>query len=502
MASTLTSESQHVNSPSRARPRVAVAGLVNLVGAGLGAVIGLLLAALVGRELGTEGAGTYFLVVAVFYVASQIGELGADTGLVRFVAAYDATGRGRAVPALIRSAVRPVILTSIAVTTVCAVAVVVDPDIVPVLPAWLVVVTAAICGASSLFALLLGVLRGYHDALSYPALQNISLPILRLAGVAAAIALGADASGAVLAWMLAVLPVVAIAAWLARKAVRRHVAGTDPAEADTREFWRFSAARGFSSAVEVSLEWADVIIVGALTSVESAGIYAVVTRCARIGEVVQQAARVVVAPSISAALARGERDTASDIYGSVAAAMVWLAWPFYAVGIVFAETILGLFGEGFAEGATALRILLIAMAIATAAGTAQSVLLMGGRSMWQLYDKTGALALNIVLNLILVPVWGIEGAAVAWATTLIVDTLVVVFQVQVLMHVRARVAPIAWASVLAIVVAGGGAWLGRSWCGESLHSVFGTTAVTALVYIAVGAVLRYQLGVRRLMELR
>ncbi len=42
------------------------------------------------------------------------------------------------------------------------------------------------------------------------------------------------------------------------------------------------------------------------------------------------------------------------------------------------------------SGATSLRVLAVAMAVATAAGAVQSVLLMAGRSSWQLADKTGA----------------------------------------------------------------------------------------------------------------
>ena len=46
----------------------------------------------------------------------------------------------------------------------------------------------------------------------------------------------------------------------------------------SRDFWSFSAARGVAAAVEILLEWADVLIVGALVSPRAAGIYAVATR--------------------------------------------------------------------------------------------------------------------------------------------------------------------------------------------------------------------------------
>ncbi|AWB91329.1 lipopolysaccharide biosynthesis protein [Aeromicrobium chenweiae] len=480
---------------------IAWAGAVNLVGGAAGSIVGLLLAAVVGRQLGTEGAGTYFLVVAVFMIVSNVTELGADTGLVRYVSAARATGRLADVPHLVRSAVRPVLVGGALVVVVVAAVVWTHPDLVEGLSSRFLVGAAVLAVLSSLIAVMLSISRGFGDVLTYPLLQNIALPVLRLVGVVVVVSAGGGVAAVLTAWMAPVPVVLVLATVVAVAMIRRRsgpVAGrvTDVARLRraSAEFWAFSATRGITAAVEILLEWVDVVIVAALTSPEEAGVYAVVTRCARAGEVIQQAARIAVGPQISAALARGAAGEAREIYGLVTAAMIWLAWPFFIVLAVFGDAVLTLFGPGFDAGWTSLATLAAAMAVATAAGTVQTILLMGGRSTWQLADKSGALVLNVVLNLVLVPIWGIEGAAVAWAVTIVVDTAVVAYQVQQLMGLRPHGRPLMVAAALSIGVVGSVCLAARLLLGSSVPVMLGTIAVAAGVHLAASFPLRHRLG--------
>lgn len=487
---------------------IAWSGAVNLAGGACGSVIGLVLAALVGRSLGASGAGSYFLIVAVFMIVSNVAELGADTGLVRFVSAAKATDRLHEVPPLVRSATRAVLMGGAVVVVLAAIWAWAEPARLAGMPRPFVVVAALLAAGSSMTAVMLSVSRGFGDVLTYPLLQSIALPLMRLVGVAAVVLAGGGTLAVLTAWLAPVPVVLAVATAVALTTLGRH---TGALRARTnrvanhrmaREFWSFSATRGVSSAVEILLEWFDVLIVGVLTSAEEAGIYAVVTRCARAGEVVQQAARIAVGPQISSALARRAVVEAREIYGLVTAAMVWLAWPFFFVLAVFGDAVLSIFGSDFVDGAGSLAILSLAMAVATAAGTVQTILLMGGRSAWQLGDKSAALVLNVALNLLLVPWWGIEGAAVSWAVTIVADTLLVVYQVQHLMGVR----PIGrqpWvAAALALCVVGVPLVIARLVLGSSIVTMLSVVAGVAVVYLAISWRLRHRLGLTRLIAHR
>ena len=59
-----------------------------------------------------------------------------------------------------------------------------------------------------------------------------------------------------------------------------------------------------------------------------------------------------------------------------------------------------------------------------------SVLLMAGRSWLSLRNSIVALVVNIALNVVLIPLYGIRGAAIAWAVAIVVRNLLPLFQVR------------------------------------------------------------------------
>ena len=69
------------------------------------------------------------------------------------------------------------------------------------------------------------------------------------------------------------------------------------------------------------------------------------------------------------------------------------------------------------------------MLVATAVGTVDIVLLMGGKSSWNLFNTVVALSSNIALNLILIPRYGGTGAAIAWSSSILFTNLLPLVQV-------------------------------------------------------------------------
>ena len=404
---------------SGSRTIVARAAAVGLVGGVIGATTNLVLAVLVGHALGAAGAGPFFQVMAVVAIASNVLELGADTGLVRHVSAALALDRGAHVRGVVRVAVVPV---GIAVTVAVAVGALAAPRLEGLTGGgrgWVVVVLAA-SGLTALLGVLLGAVRAMSSALAVTLVQNVALPSARLGLVALCVAHGSWRPVA-LGW-LAPLPAPLVAVLLLVRAERRHRGSRRPAvptPAERREFWAFSAPRGVAAAAEICLEWADVLIVAALCSAADAGVYAVVTRAARSAELVQQASRLAVGPMISAALARRRLAAVRRLHRDVALGTAVLSWPFFVIAAYFAPAVLSLFGPDFTAGATALRILCLGLALSYAAGGVQSILLMGGRSTAQLGNKVACLVVNVGLNLALDPRLGIVGAATAWAVVLV-----------------------------------------------------------------------------------
>jgi O-antigen/teichoic acid export membrane protein len=63
------------------------------------------------------------------------------------------------------------------------------------------------------------------------------------------------------------------------------------------------------------------------------------------------------------------------------------------------------------------------MLLATACGQVDMVLITTGRSSWSLYNGLMAVVVNVGLDLVLIPRYGITGAAIGWAAAIVVTNL-------------------------------------------------------------------------------
>ena len=103
-----------------------------------------------------------------------------------------------------------------------------------------------------------------------------------------------------------------------------------------------------------------------------------------------------------------------------------LATPILLLLVLFGQWFLLLFGEGFASGYNALVILCIGQFVSVAVGPAGWILLMTGNEQKAVVALAVSTTLNITLNFMLIPRMGINGAAIATASSAFVMNLILV----------------------------------------------------------------------------
>ena len=106
------------------------------------------------------------------------------------------------------------------------------------------------------------------------------------------------------------------------------------------------------------------------------------------------------------------------------------SWPFYLMLAGFSPLLMGVFGNGYDAGSDVVLILSLTMLLATSCGPVDAVLLMAGRSWLSLRNSVVALAVNVGLDLVLIPLDGIRGAAIAWSIAIVVRNLLPLAQVH------------------------------------------------------------------------
>jgi O-antigen/teichoic acid export membrane protein len=178
--------------------------------------------------------------------------------------------------------------------------------------------------------------------------------------------------------------------------------------------------------------------------------------------------------------------------------MVLVSWPFYLTLAIMGPAILGLFGPGFESGAVPLVILSGAMLVASSAGMLQSIILQGGHSSWQVGNKSVVLFASVTVNLLLVPVLGIIGAALTWALIILLDTAIAAWQVHRRMDAGVRLGRVVPVMAVPIIVFGGGLGVVRLAFGATTSALIGGLIGVGLVYLATLWVLRRRLGIESL----
>lgn len=477
-------------------------GLLNLVGAVLYGVLNFGLVIIITRRLGAAGAGAFLEAVALFSILTTSTLLGADLGLLRFIARYRALDRTLDVRRSLLIALVPVaVLASIAGAVVELMA---EPlgrllsagstraDLVVYLR-----VMAPFIPLGALYQTLEGGSRGFGTMLPAVTIDKIARPLLTPLLVYPVLASGLGATALALAWVgptaLALVPMAWWTMVLVRRLERQVSSAADgSAQRSTvggrvlaREFWRFSTPRALGGVFQIGIIWLDSLIIGALGSTREAGIYAATTRWLVVGWFAGLAISLAFGPQISFLLARQQRARAQRLYQTATGWLMALSFPAYLTAMIFAPVLLAAFGRGFGSGVTALVILSAAKLFTAACGPVDVVLLMAGRSGLSLFNNGLALVANIVLNIVLVPRYGINGAAVAWTVSLVITNALPLAQVWRYpgLHPFGR----GWLTVLGAAVSGvaGVQVLVRLLMGPTVAAMLIAVTASAIVYGAL-----------------
>lgn len=388
-----------------------------------------LLTVILGRRLGASGYGIYAWALAWASILQIVTVFGFDMLAIREFAAYRANGAWSTMRGLLRTGPLLVFAGSGVVALFFIAAgfafvgsaqrstFVIAAAFVPIL-ALTSACQGAIQGLGSV-----AVARLPNDLVA-PALYVVLLVLAwqvldlrRSAPVAMALQAGA-ALGALI-----------VAALLLRRLLPAPV-GQTPSSVMTGEWIGRAVPLGLVNALAIALAQIDVVLLGILSSSSQVGVYSTSARIANFVGIAELAVNAAYLPVVARLFATGRIDRLKTGAPMVTLAATLLSAFLAAPVIAFAPSVLGLFGGSFKSGALILQMLCLAFVISAAAGQNGAVLMMTGKTRRMVLCSASALAVNIALNVILIPLMDARGAAIAWLLTVIVWNGVLSWQVR------------------------------------------------------------------------
>jgi O-antigen/teichoic acid export membrane protein len=425
---------------------VARGGLVSLFGVISSGVLQLLLVVMITRFLMATGAGIFFEAIALFMIVTNIAEFGADTGLVRTIPQYRVGGLNRDIRRVIDLAVWPAVVAA-AVMGVALFAfagplsrALIHGGAAAAQGSIYIRLLAVFLPVSAASAIVLAGTRGFGTMVPFVAVENVGKPALRLVLLGLVWAAGLGSLAVALSWSVPIAAGLVAGLLALGRQLRRSQAASGAVHDAPRpirelfvEFWRFAGPRGLAATFQTASSWIGIIMVGALATPRDAGIFAAVNRVVVMGTFALNAVNLAIGPQISRLLGLGRADRAGGVYQASAAWLMGISWPLYLSLAVFAPLVLRVFGSEFAAGQDALVILSLGMLVNMGTGNCHIVLLMSGKSSWNLLNTVTSVAVNLVLGILLIPKYGATGAAIAWAAAIVLDNVLTAAEVAILL---------------------------------------------------------------------
>ncbi len=198
---------------------------------------------------------------------------------------------------------------------------------------------------------------------------------------------------------------------------------------------KFSIPLMFVSAIGIIMHWIDIIMLGILSNATEVGMYHPIERTAGLVRMILFAFAGIFAPIFSEHYFKKNKVGMKDSYQSSSKYILAFSIPVFIFLFIFSKPMLLVFGTEF-QNYFALKVLLIGIFIQTIFGLGSSTLTMSGYTNFNLLNVSIALVLNIISNSILIPLYGLTGAALATSFALIILSGLRYFENLILMNLN------------------------------------------------------------------
>ena len=393
--------------------RIATGGGAVFAGGWVSYALSLAFNILVARRLNADRFGAFTIGMSLAILLAHVAPLGLNQAVVRYVAIYrgqhdEARIRGTVALGLRVTAVGGAVLglAMLLAAPLLATRVFHDPNLT-----FTIRVLACSVPLTGLSELLLSAMRAYTRVVLPVLIRSFAAPGLRAAAALTALLLHANLVGVAAAYTLVEGVAMLLAVAAARHILPGPAAGTTAPP--TAEIARFSWPMAVNRVLMGSTNNAEVFLLGAMAGASRVALFAAARRFTIVANAIFIAFGTIFSPMVSDLDAAEQHDHLARLYKAVSRWIFTIGVPVFLAQVLFGEALLSTFGRGFDEGRLALTLLAVGQLANYASGAATNVLTMTGRARANLVFTVVHLVVTVALNLLLIPPFGLVGAAVA-----------------------------------------------------------------------------------------
>ncbi len=376
--------------------------------------IRFVIAFLLARVLGAVEYGMYNLAISAAVIVASISALGMDDGMIRYIAMMvgqrDEKGVWGTLQIGFGIGLVMSLLTGVALYLLAepiGLHIFHEPDLVPLLRLFSFIIPPL-----TLSNILVGAARGFKR-MDYSALaENIIQFVIRLVLIGILALSGLNVFWASVVFGLSELAATLALIYLLHKQFSFKRPLRD-ARRDTREIFTFALPFWVSGLLSKFRKNIQAVLLGTLNTVAGVGVFAIVSSINLLGRISYKSIIASVKPFLAELHSQGNIQQMGQLYQTTTRWTFMTNLPIFLIMVLFPKQLLIIFGESFVVGASALTILAYAELANASTGICGSILDMTGYTKLKLVNSVIWVLLLSVTNVLLIPPWGVVGAATA-----------------------------------------------------------------------------------------
>lgn len=415
---------------------VALGAGITFAGILAGGTLQYLYHILLARYLGAEILGEFVLGITIVTIAASLSRMGLDYGILKYVPVYRSTQdksriKGTVVEALKLSGMIGVVISAVLVILSAQIASGIFHN--QELSLILRILSFAI-PLSALMSLLLATCQAFYIARYTALVQNFIYPIINIVLASAVLLKGWNIIGIASAYLFSTFISFALAAYFLTRIFPNIMKGPSGI-VNRKELINFSAPMLGFTLLTYLIFWTDTLMLGFFKSSEDVGIYSAAVKTSMLLLSLLYSFNYIFTPLISDLYSKNEMERLERMFKTVARWCVTLALPLFLFIVLQSDNILRIFGDKFPAASMPLIILACGQLVNIATGSVGSMLVMTGRNVLVIRYSIFTFALNLILNYIFIPRYGIVGAAASTAFSVSFLNILYLITVQRLLHI-------------------------------------------------------------------
>jgi len=370
---------------------------------------------IIARQIGAGDFGVFSIAIAIFSIAEVLASLGSTKGIVRFVALFHREGDYRRLKGIVHLSLALVILGGVVIGLLLVI--LAEPLSINLFHApklkRIIQVMALVIPFSALTTVFISATQGLQLMQYKVYVRDLFEQLFKVTFLGVFFLFGWQLWGAVFAFIGAMVGGSLLSFYFYRRVYHSRLKVGIKAIFESERLMKYSWPLLFANGLIFFEAWIALFLIGFFSTTEATGVFSAAYRTSLLFQGILMSFNLMFSPIISDLHHKKEFQKLHSLFKIVTKWVFSLSLPFILIMVIFAEEFITIFGKDFAGGAWVLIILSLAQLLNSVTGPQGVMIDMSGRTKLTLFNAAAHLLLQVVLCFLLIPSFGIIGAAFA-----------------------------------------------------------------------------------------